>query len=119
MHCLGRDASPTRPGYQIAFDRLNVDRSARRMGRHIAFNFANLYVASRGLDFDDAFAARHLDVPAGSVTVDRALNLSQFQIAARCSHLNFTVQVVHSDVSCLLYTSDAADERSSVDLGGR
>ena len=23
------------------------------------------------------------------------------------------------DVSCLLYTSDAADERSSVDLGGR
>ena len=24
-----------------------------------------------------------------------------------------------SDISCLLYTSDAADERSSVDLGGR
>ena len=24
-----------------------------------------------------------------------------------------------SDRSCLLYTSDAADERSSVDLGGR
>ena len=23
------------------------------------------------------------------------------------------------DISCLLYTSDAADERSSVDLGGR
>ena len=24
-----------------------------------------------------------------------------------------------SETSCLLYTSDAADERSSVDLGGR
>ena len=24
-----------------------------------------------------------------------------------------------SDIPCLLYTSDAADERSSVDLGGR
>ena len=28
-------------------------------------------------------------------------------------------RVVHALVSCLLYTSDAADERSSVDLGGR
>ena len=29
--------------------------------------------------------------------------------------------IVHpdEDVACLLYTSDAADERSSVDLGGR
>ena len=26
---------------------------------------------------------------------------------------------VLKDISCLLYTSDAADERSSVDLGGR
>ena len=26
---------------------------------------------------------------------------------------------VNKDVICLLYTSDAADERSSVDLGGR
>ena len=25
----------------------------------------------------------------------------------------------HPDEACLLYTSDAADERSSVDLGGR
>ena len=24
-----------------------------------------------------------------------------------------------ADITCLLYTSDAADERSSVDLGGR
>ena len=27
--------------------------------------------------------------------------------------------VEHKEKSCLLYTSDAADERSSVDLGGR
>ena len=26
---------------------------------------------------------------------------------------------MHGVVTCLLYTSDAADERSSVDLGGR
>ena len=30
-----------------------------------------------------------------------------------------TVGIVYVLVSCLLYTSDAADERSSVDLGGR
>ena len=29
------------------------------------------------------------------------------------------VRHAEKDISCLLYTSDAADERSSVDLGGR
>ena len=29
------------------------------------------------------------------------------------------LEFVDQDVACLLYTSDAADERSSVDLGGR
>ena len=29
------------------------------------------------------------------------------------------VQTGYEDTCCLLYTSDAADERSSVDLGGR
>ena len=33
-----------------------------------------------------------------------------------CGDANFSVVV---DSPCLLYTSDAADERSSVDLGGR
>ena len=37
-----------------------------------------------------------------------------FYVAIRRSY-----QVVHSWNGCLLYTSDAADERSSVDLGGR
>src|SRR5678815_6113365 len=31
----------------------------------------------------------------------------------------FHVDKIAKDVTCLLYTSDAADERSSVDLGGR
>ena len=30
-----------------------------------------------------------------------------------------THELLHYNYSCLLYTSDAADERSSVDLGGR
>ena len=32
---------------------------------------------------------------------------------------NDGVDLLHTLQSCLLYTSDAADERSSVDLGGR
>ena len=41
-----------------------------------------------------------------------------------CIASDETVKVLQSDTftkyeSCLLYTSDAADERSSVDLGGR
>ena len=30
-----------------------------------------------------------------------------------------TEEIVDALIACLLYTSDAADERSSVDLGGR
>src|SRR5678815_2501554 len=33
--------------------------------------------------------------------------------------LGFLTDVLPQDMLCLLYTSDAADERSSVDLGGR
>ena len=36
-----------------------------------------------------------------------------------CSHLSFLKPDGEMAVGCLLYTSDAADERSSVDLGGR
>src|SRR5678810_874237 len=37
------------------------------------------------------------------------------------SGFHFTQELVYNkfSVACLLYTSDAADERSSVDLGGR
>ena len=35
------------------------------------------------------------------------------------NHIRFDYEVLRGYNSCLLYTSDAADERSSVDLGGR
>ena len=35
------------------------------------------------------------------------------------THLNPMVDLLMAKKACLLYTSDAADERSSVDLGGR
>ena len=34
-------------------------------------------------------------------------------------HTDFRAQAIERIKACLLYTSDAADERSSVDLGGR
>ena len=37
----------------------------------------------------------------------------------RCHHKRNQQSCVEKDRNCLLYTSDAADERSSVDLGGR
>ena len=37
----------------------------------------------------------------------------------RSSNLVFSAATVDQYPTCLLYTSDAADERSSVDLGGR
>ena len=39
------------------------------------------------------------------------------QVVARMIELGMLIDLSHS--TCLLYTSDAADERSSVDLGGR
>ena len=41
-----------------------------------------------------------------------AINPSTFKI-------DFTEKITDKHKFCLLYTSDAADERSSVDLGGR
>ena len=43
--------------------------------------------------------------------VDRALSIPGAE--------SVTVEMKRVDYLCLLYTSDAADERSSVDLGGR
>ena len=40
-------------------------------------------------------------------------------IAYQASVLEVKINEVDSNITCLLYTSDAADERSSVDLGGR
>ena len=39
--------------------------------------------------------------------------------SGRAKTLEFIGKIMGYDYICLLYTSDAADERSSVDLGGR
>ena len=44
--------------------------------------------------------------------------LSQPEVELKLHHLSRFAYTEYSG-SCLLYTSDAADERSSVDLGGR
>ena len=60
---------------------------------------------------------------------DSFLSLHAFAVSARRNAKQngnyrirtyvFDCNTMDSDNSCLLYTSDAADERSSVDLGGR
>ena len=46
-------------------------------------------------------------------------NVEGFPLHASLSAVSPSNPVLLSHSSCLLYTSDAADERSSVDLGGR
>ena len=52
---------------------------------------------------------------------DRANKFGGVIFHEACGHLLETTQIERGTTpfSCLLYTSDAADERSSVDLGGR
>ena len=54
---------------------------------------------------------------------DRALRARLAQHATKARHASQGqprwLDIITQDGSCLLYTSDAADERSSVDLGGR
>ena len=56
---------------------------------------------------------------------DRTRALRQVTLAKRRYRLALELQVIDNGpgipeaIRCLLYTSDAADERSSVDLGGR
>src|SRR5678815_5356620 len=54
------------------------------------------------------------ELPGFQTQVVRSLKI-EFSQQAR---LNFKMEVGAVNTSCLLYTSDAADERSSVDLGG-
>ena len=44
---------------------------------------------------------------------------NQTQTKLRRRHTRFHMRAGIINCTCLLYTSDAADERSSVDLGGR
>ena len=58
---------------------------------------------------------------------DRRTAQEQLATAERCGsdistllwHQNWIARLAAEVETCLLYTSDAADERSSVDLGGR
>ena len=47
------------------------------------------------------------------------LNRVQFALFLQVSRFFTQIFIALQNVICLLYTSDAADERSSVDLGGR
>ena len=47
--------------------------------------------------------------------ISRVLDEIDDELAAQVEE----IAVIDNGSSCLLYTSDAADERSSVDLGGR
>ena len=67
-------------------------------------------VRSRGLG--DVYKRQVLEVPVRDEAVPQA---AQPVLAVA----EFVIRDVTVDHACLLYTSDAADERSSVDLGGR
>ena len=60
------------------------------------------------------------DVYKRQVVVELPLG-GRVQVDARAAHLAIAGHELHEaqPTICLLYTSDAADERSSVDLGGR
>ena len=51
--------------------------------------------------------------------LDRGVAEENFLLGRREQAGHGRFHLVHEVVDCLLYTSDAADERSSVDLGGR
>ena len=47
------------------------------------------------------------------------LPAGEYQLWVHGAQVGGESSTVNLDITCLLYTSDAADERSSVDLGGR
>ena len=53
------------------------------------------------------------------ISQDRQAAVEGGDFRASAGGKSSEVRVGHLVMSCLLYTSDAADERSSVDLGGR
>ena len=75
-------------------------------------------VRSRGLGDvykRQGLAYTHATAPDGRRTRAHAARLAGRRYRAR----DGGGRPLHRPVTCLLYTSDAADERSSVDLGGR
>ena len=58
-------------------------------------------------------------LPSFASLVGVFVNAGADEILHTVSKLNLKGVQLSGDETCLLYTSDAADERSSVDLGGR
>ena len=54
-----------------------------------------------------------------SINVEGTLNGRATIVASQKNDANAGQIFITNSITCLLYTSDAADERSSVDLGGR
>ena len=54
-----------------------------------------------------------------SFSIDNLFNLKPGAVLFQSTRINNQQYSYEKYISCLLYTSDAADERSSVDLGGR
>src|SRR5665648_1303052 len=76
---------------------------------------------SRDTDEEEAASLLHDFVDAGGTLVDTAASYADGAAEALVGNLLGGV-VAREDVllcTCLLYTSDAADEEDSVDLGGR
>ena len=72
--------------------------------------FTKFFLDDAGQTFGKMF-----DFKIGGVSNLITLKVASFDL----SNLAISIFDKKSDLSCLLYTSDAADERSSVDLGGR
>ena len=59
---------------------------------------------------------RYVDIPLQHISDDVLKSMRRGVTAERTRKL---LHKLRKEIPCLLYTSDAADERSSVDLGGR
>ena len=80
----------------------------------------NLMLASIKLKTSDNTEIYKFDLQKKSYSNLTKSSASEYSPRCSSALLNsFTCVQVPRDDTCLLYTSDAADERSSVDLGGR
>src|SRR5678816_3277895 len=111
------------PNIQIRIESLNMEVNSSNELKASRYGPKNLFRLS-GLSIRTRLTACFVAIVVLMMAVD-GLTVWQFRrMAAAVEGLSNADQTslavirVHLDI-CLLYTSDAADERSSVDLGGR
>ena len=107
------DSQSVDPGfivYREEAEGINIEFSDRLHGR-----FAAEDVKSGGKTIVKAGDLISKEV-AGLISKDSSISDVTIRSVLTCSNLR---GVTVKSYGCLLYTSDAADERSSVDLGGR